>query len=200
MSDPKDYYKILGLQKTATQEEIKNSYLNFINNHNPSSSTNIDERYKNRALLYKVTKAYNVLSDPELRADYDQDIEEMDILTLRTGFDTMVDNMHRHFNDMYHNFHNSFLHERNRFNEMLRERESELNSNSHHNNHNQHYESKHYTEETRIIDGKKNTIIREVNNANGHVTEKVTRIGGDGNKTENSRILENKKEHKSLVK
>lgn len=64
----KDYYKILDVDKKATQAEIKRSYRKLARKYHPdlNSSTDAEERFK------EVGEAYEVLKDPEKRAAYDQ--------------------------------------------------------------------------------------------------------------------------------
>lgn len=66
--DYKDYYKILGLARDASQDEIKRVYRRLARKYHPdvSKEANAEERFK------EVQEAYEVLKDPEKRAAYDQ--------------------------------------------------------------------------------------------------------------------------------
>lgn len=64
----KDYYQVMGLQRGASQDEIKRAYRKLARKYHPdvSSKTDAEERFK------EIGEAYEVLKDPEKRAAYDQ--------------------------------------------------------------------------------------------------------------------------------
>ncbi|OQX04604.1 MAG: cytochrome C biogenesis protein [Thiothrix lacustris] len=64
----KDYYKVLGLTKEATPDDIKRVYRKLARKYHPdiSKEDNAEEQFK------EVGEAYEVLKDPEKRAAYDQ--------------------------------------------------------------------------------------------------------------------------------
>ncbi len=67
--DYKDYYKILGLPKTATDKEIKAAYRKLARQFHPDvnpGDKSAEDKFKN------VGEAYEVLSDADKRAKYDQ--------------------------------------------------------------------------------------------------------------------------------
>jgi curved DNA-binding protein len=64
-----DYYKILGIDKNATQEEIKKAYRKLARKHHPDLNPN-DKNAKSN--FQQINEANEVLSDPEKRKKYDQ--------------------------------------------------------------------------------------------------------------------------------
>lgn len=64
----KDYYKILGIQKGANDDEIKKAYRKLALKYHPdkNKSPGAEERFK------EVAEAYEVLSDKKKRDVYDQ--------------------------------------------------------------------------------------------------------------------------------
>jgi len=79
-SKRKDYYKILGVPKGSSEDEIKKGYKKEALKHHPDRHSGAsDEAKKNEEVLFKeVNEAYSVLSDPRKRARYDsgQDLED----------------------------------------------------------------------------------------------------------------------------
>jgi len=63
----KDYYKILGLEKNASAEEIKKNYRRLAKKYHPDVSTEKDAEDK----FKEVREAYDVLKDAEKRKAYD---------------------------------------------------------------------------------------------------------------------------------
>ena len=64
----KDYYKVLGIPKNATAEEIKKKFRALARKHHPDvnkDDAGAEERFK------EINEAYAVLSDPEKRQKYD---------------------------------------------------------------------------------------------------------------------------------
>jgi len=88
----KDYYKILGVEKTATQEEIKKAYRKLAMKHHPDRNAGnkaAEEKFK------EITEANEVLSDPEKRKKYD---------TLGSNWNQYRNTGGQGFDDFYYQF------------------------------------------------------------------------------------------------
>jgi len=68
----KDYYKILGLARGASEEDIKKAYKKMALRYHPdkNKAANAEEKFK------EIAEAYEVLSDPKKRQVFDQYGEE----------------------------------------------------------------------------------------------------------------------------
>lgn len=62
----KDYYKILGVSKKASPEEIKKAYYKLAHRHHPDKGGGDEKKFK------EINEAYQILSDKEKRAQYDR--------------------------------------------------------------------------------------------------------------------------------
>ena len=68
MADKRDYYEVLGVDKTADEKEIKKAYRKLAMKYHPdvSEEEGSEEKFK------EISEAYAVLSDDEKRQRYDQ--------------------------------------------------------------------------------------------------------------------------------
>lgn len=62
----KDYYKILGVEKSANESELKKAFYKKAAEHHPDKKTGDEAKFK------EVNEAYQTLSDKQKRAQYDQ--------------------------------------------------------------------------------------------------------------------------------
>ena len=71
-----DYYKILGVKQTASRAEIKSAYRKLARQRHPDVNRNSEGAGRDFAIL---SKAYQILSDPQERAYYDEQITAQSI-------------------------------------------------------------------------------------------------------------------------
>src|ERR1700680_1375632 len=65
----KDYYDVLGIPRTATEDQIRSEYRKLARKHHPDvnpGDKSAEDKFK------EINEAYEVLSDPEKRKRYDQ--------------------------------------------------------------------------------------------------------------------------------
>ena len=69
MADKRDYYEVMGIQKGAGDDEIKKAYRQLAKKYHPDLNPDNPEA---EAKFKEVNEAYEVLSDKDKRARYDQ--------------------------------------------------------------------------------------------------------------------------------
>ena len=96
----KDYYKILGVEKNASEEAIKKAYKKLAMQFHPDRLVNKSEAEKKEAeeKFKEISEAYSVLSDKNKRQQYDQ----FGTVDGNMQFDNMnMDDMFRYFANMH---------------------------------------------------------------------------------------------------
>lgn len=68
MSEKRDYYEVLGISKDASEQEIKKAYRSLAKKYHPDMNKSPDAETK----FKEINEAYEVLSDPDKKAKYDQ--------------------------------------------------------------------------------------------------------------------------------
>src|SRR5215210_2900119 len=66
---PQDHYKVLGVDRKATADEIKKAYRKLARQYHPDKNpgdAKAEERFK------QISQAHDVLGDPDKRKDYDR--------------------------------------------------------------------------------------------------------------------------------
>jgi len=68
MAEKRDYYEVLGISKGASEDEIKKAYRSLAKKYHPdiNKAPDAEARFK------EINEAYEVLSDPNKKATYDQ--------------------------------------------------------------------------------------------------------------------------------
>ena len=70
MAEKRDYYEVLGVSKTATDEELKKAYRRLAKKYHPDA--NPDNKEEAEKKFKELNEAYEVLSDAQKRRMYDQ--------------------------------------------------------------------------------------------------------------------------------
>ena len=69
MADKRDYYEVLGLEKGATEDQIKSAFRKMAMKYHPDRNPgdkSAEEKFK------EINEAYSVLSDPDKKEKYDR--------------------------------------------------------------------------------------------------------------------------------
>ena len=69
MADKRDYYEVLGVSRTATDDEIKKAYRKLAKKYHPDTNPGNKDA---EAKFKEASEAYAILSDPDKRRQYDQ--------------------------------------------------------------------------------------------------------------------------------
>jgi curved DNA-binding protein len=74
-----DYYQILGVQRSATPDEIKKAFKKLASKHHP-------DKGGDKAEFQRIQEAYGVLGDPQKRAQYDRPRPQININGINMSF------------------------------------------------------------------------------------------------------------------
>lgn len=91
-----NYYEILGVSKDATEDDIKKAWRRLASAHHPDRHTDEGDKADATAAFQKLQQAYDTLSDPEKRNNYDTygtsevDVREQVKMTVLNEFNILV--------------------------------------------------------------------------------------------------------------
>lgn len=71
MENGDDAYQVLGVSREATESEIKKAYRKLALKHHPDKQTSEESRKQATDVFVKISNAYEILSDPKQRQEYD---------------------------------------------------------------------------------------------------------------------------------
>jgi len=71
MATKRDYYEILGIQKTASKDDIKKAYRSLALKYHPDR-VSVDKKKEAEERFKEISEAYAILSDDQKRVQYDQ--------------------------------------------------------------------------------------------------------------------------------
>lgn len=94
----KDYYKILGVDKTASQEDIKKAFRKLSIKYHPDrneGSKEAEEKFK------EIGEAYNILGDEQKRREYDNGGDSFNMDFSSSDFNMDINDIFQHFSSMH---------------------------------------------------------------------------------------------------
>jgi len=106
-SKKRDYYKILGVKRTATKKEITKAYRKMAQKWHPDSYQGDEKKLAEKNFI-DVAAAKEVLTDPEKRAKFDQGEDPLDPEAQHAhpqGFNPFANFHFQHSGPFHFNFH-----------------------------------------------------------------------------------------------
>lgn len=91
----KDYYKVLGVDKSASEKDIKKAFRKLAMKYHPdkNKAPDADEKFK------EIAESYEVLSDPEKRRQYDASGDQFQFSGHHSAFDFNFEDLMRMFDN-----------------------------------------------------------------------------------------------------
>jgi DnaJ-class molecular chaperone len=74
MSSQKNFYEVLGIDQSASQEQVRSAFRKLARERHPDRFQGVVRKDAERE-FQAITEAYNILSEPERRARYDQTLQ-----------------------------------------------------------------------------------------------------------------------------
>ncbi|GLD66236.1 dnaJ homolog subfamily C member 3a isoform X2 [Lates japonicus] len=96
-SQKRDYYKILGVKRTAQKKEIIRAYRKLAQQWHPDNFQDPEEKKKAEKKFIDIAQAKEVLTDPEMRTKFDHGEDPMDP-------ESQQGHHHHHFHGGFHGF------------------------------------------------------------------------------------------------
>uniref|UniRef100_A0A8C6LUD9 DnaJ homolog subfamily C member 3 n=1 Tax=Nothobranchius furzeri TaxID=105023 RepID=A0A8C6LUD9_NOTFU len=96
-SQKRDYYKILGVKRTAQKKEIIKAYRKLAQQWHPDNFQDAEEKKKAEKKFIDIAQAKEVLTDPEMRTKFDHGEDPMDP-------ESQQGHQHQHFHGGFHGF------------------------------------------------------------------------------------------------
>ncbi len=101
-------YDILGVSKTATNSEIKKAYKSLVKKYHPDVFEGNKDLAESK--IKEINDAYDTLSDPVLREEYDRSLEvpETDDVLKNSAYDTSESEVQKRYNDFRDRYENVY--------------------------------------------------------------------------------------------
>lgn len=102
-------YDILGVSKTATNSEIKKAYKALVKKYHPDVFEGNKDLAESK--IKEINDAYDTLSDPALREEYDRSLEATesdDVLKNSAYYDTYASEVQKRYNDFKNRYENVY--------------------------------------------------------------------------------------------